>query len=189
MYHRHAVLAAAMLLIASVSVANAQGAADRRDKEGFYGSIGWGYGSLSVSCSGCSSNNTNSLSGYLALGGTIKPSLRLGLEVDAWQKSEQGFTLDVAYYMASATIYPSVNNDFWVKVNAGYTNATGSGGGSSSSSNGGFAGGLGIGYDWRVAHGNFALIPYLNYAAQLSSSGGEGKANVLQIGIGIGYRH
>jgi len=189
MFKHLAVLALALCAGASVAPATAQAAGARRQTEGFYGSIGVGYGSLSVTCTDCESNNTNSMSFYAGAGGTLSQKWRLGAEYDMWRKSEDGFTLSVGYFLANATLYPSANNDLWIKFGAGYTNATGSGGGSSSSSNGGAAGAIGLGYDWHVTEGGLALIPYLSYDAQLTSSGGEGKANVFQVGVGIGYRH
>ena len=175
-------------LIALLSLrASAQGIHDVRT--GFYGSagIGYGYGS----CTGaCGTSGQSGVAYYLALGGTLSQMFRLGAEWQLWSKTQGGGKLDVNYYLASLSWYPSGASAFWVKANAGYTDFTVRLAGiPSTTSSGGTAGGLGVGYDWQPTPGSFVIIPYAEYTWQLSSSNGDPKGNLLQIGLGFGYKH
>ena len=176
---------------ATTTAASPAGAA----RSGFYISLGLAWGSADLSCSGtCSgSANKSGSAGYLGLGGTIDPQWRIGFESDAWAYDDQGYTYSLAFYNLMATYYPSTTSDFWLKAGLGYSVYAESGFGNSGSVNG-FAGGLGLGFDWLPGHGKFAIIPYANYMYQfsggdVSGTGSSIQGNLLQFGIGFGYRH
>jgi len=167
--------------------AGAQGIHDVRT--GFYGSagIGYGYGTCSPACT---SSGQSGVAYYLALGGTLNQYLRLGAEGQLWSKTHNGGTLDVSYYLASLSYYPSGASAFWIKANVGYTEfRVHLAGIPTTTSSGGVGGGLGIGYDWQPVAGTFVFIPYAEYTAQFSSSNNESKGNLFQIGLGFGYKH
>lgn len=183
------VIVSALVLGVLTLRGNAQGIHDIRS--GFYGSFGIGYGS--GMCSGGSGNCASNQSGvgyYLALGGTLNQMFRLGAEAQLFTKTQGGGTVDVNYYLASLSWYPSGASAFWVKVNAGYTHFTVHlAGVPSTTSSGGVAGGLGVGYDWQPVPGTFVFIPFASYTAQFNASGGDPKGNLLLIGLGFGYKH
>jgi hypothetical protein len=167
--------------------AGAQGAHDVR--AGFYGSAGIGYGNGSCT-GGCTSSSQNGVGYYLALGGTLNQHLRLGVEGQLWTKTQGGGTLDVNYYLASLSYYPSAASAFWIKANVGYTEfKVHLAGVPTTTSSGGGAAGIGLGYDWQPVAGTFVLIPFAEYTAQLSSSNGQPKGNLLLVGLGFGYKH
>src|SRR3989454_10168355 len=59
-------------------------------RHGFWFSGGLGYGSLG--CQDCS-GRTGSVSGNIALGGTLSPKFLLGVSTNGWTKSENGSSL------------------------------------------------------------------------------------------------
>lgn len=186
----------AMLLGLSLSsAARAQDPTDSR--QGFYISGGLGYGSATASASGCCVSGSATESGtatYLALGGTISPRWRLGVEINGVSKDlGSGYTETVAYFVAAAAWYPSVTGEFWVKPMAGYGELDIANGGNSSSA-GGFATGIGLGYDWHPSHSKVVVIPFATYmqqitAGQFTGSGIAARTNLFMIGLGVGYKH
>jgi hypothetical protein len=165
-------------------------------RSGFFISGGLGAGSAGVTCDGCTTDRTNGLSGYLRLGGTVNPHLRLGFESNGWLKSENGVDEQVAFWSGAAYVYPSVRNNFWLKGGVGLATAK-----ETDDSDELKADGLGVsvgaGYDWAVGGGSFVIVPYVGYLRQLSGkakfdgsdTGVSANANLFQFGIGLGYRH
>jgi hypothetical protein len=177
--------AAAIIAALSTSSLAAQGGGSHANRQGFYASIGVGEGWESVSCTGCTSTSESAVSGYLAFGGTLSPQWRLGFEANAWRKSLGGTTLTQEFYSAALALYPSKTVDFWIKADVGYATISASGGGGSES---GFAAGVGIGYDWHPGSGALAIIPYANFLQQVVADKGD-KWRLIQLGVGIGYKH
>src|SRR3989442_7888092 len=80
-------------------------------RHGFWFSGGLGYGSLG--CKDCS-GRTGSVSGNIALGGTLSPKLLLGVSTNGWTKSESGSSLTVAAVNAAVRFYPSPISGFFL---------------------------------------------------------------------------
>jgi Outer membrane protein beta-barrel domain/Bacterial SH3 domain len=141
-------------------------------REGFWIGFGAGYGStaISLSCDGCSSDRAGSFTGFLKLGGTLNPQVLLGVESNAWVKSEDiGFgltaTLTLGALSGTVTVYPVVTSGFFLKGGAGLsymsTDISVSGVTVNVSKTGwGVIGG--VGYDLRVGR-NISITPSFNY--------------------------
>jgi hypothetical protein len=168
-------------------------------RQGFTIGFGLGAGSAGITCNGCTTDRQNSGSGYLSIGGTVRPNLIIAGEMNGWGKTitEQGTTDDIviAYVAGVAQWYPQPQGSFFVKGGLGLgtisddvTDATGS----AKLESTGVAILLGTGYDFRVGK-NFSLTPFLNY---LATAGGKAQingaltseklnANLVQIGLGF----
>ena len=89
-------LASALALAAlctSATTARAQDNEAPRVHQGFWIGGGLGYGSVSSSCDGCgSSDSEGGFSGLLRLGGTLSEQVLLGVESDGWYKDINGTT-------------------------------------------------------------------------------------------------
>jgi hypothetical protein len=186
----------AFTLVAALSTMSAAAQAPQSSqRHGFYIGGGFGYGSAGMTCDGCTADRTNGMSGYLKLGGTLNPHLRLGVESNGWYKSEDGVDQTIGFFSGDAYWYPSVSNNFYLKGGVGYSRYKASGGGNSLETNG-VGAAFGAGYDFQVAQ-SLAVTPFFNYLRQFSgqasfngeSLGQNGNANVFQFGVGIGYQH
>jgi opacity protein-like surface antigen len=180
---------AALLLAAATTTAAAQDKPQTR--EGFSASFGLGMGSAGLSCDGCDFDRETGLSGYLRLGGYIRPNLLLAGETNGYTKSEDGVDGQISYISAVAQYYPQVQKGFYVKGGLGLSMASIDDGTDEITANG-MALSLGLGYDFRVGK-NFSLTPYMNW---LKSFGAEAELNgtgtgvdlntdVLQFGLGL----
>jgi len=179
-----------LLLLASAFpvVASSQNAQTR---DGFRISFGLGTGSAGVECNGCLSDRTNGFSGYLRLGGYLRPNLFLGGESNGWVHSENGVDETLGFLTAVAQWYPNVTTGLYLKGGLGFA-AYAATDGTDDLSSTAPALALGAGYDFRVGK-NFSLTPYANY---LKSSNGDLKdnststgfnfsSNVFQLGLGF----
>ncbi len=81
------------------------------------------------------------------------------------------------FYTAAATFYPSAKDNFFLKLNLGYVRASTAEHccGEGSTTEGGFAGGIGIGYDWAIGKGGFIVKPFANYLTQFSEATYSGR--------------
>lgn len=174
-------------LVIPVSVA----AQNPQTREGFGISFGLGTGSAGAECDGCSSDRENGLSGYLRLGGYVRPHVFLAFESTGWTFSQDGIDETLGFYMGVVQWYPNPDRGLFLKggvglsrylATDGFDDVTGSGLGLS----------LGLGYDIRVGK-NFSLTPYANFLSSTKSelevndvsSGLNVSANLLQIGLGF----
>lgn len=168
----------------------AQGA-PAQARQGFGISFGLGGGSAGVSCDGCSSDRTGSLSGYLRLGGYVNPGLFVGGESSGWVHNESSVDETISFLTAVVQWYPQPASGFYLKAGAGFSSASADDGFDEITA-AGFGLTVGTGYDWRVTR-NFSLTPYVNY---LHTAGAELKANgagtgfdanvsILQFGLGF----
>ena len=186
---RIATLAAASLLALSAS-ASAQSNAQVRD--GFTISFGLGGGSAALSCPGCGSTpRETGFSGYLRLGGAIRPNLVLAAESNGWSKSIDGVEVQMGTLAGVAQWYPSVTNGFYVKGGLGlsvYSEADPAGKAEAL----GLGYQFGTGYDIRLAR-NFSLTPYVNFLGMADSDvkvGGTSmnqKIGTSNMQYGIGF--
>jgi hypothetical protein len=195
------------MMTLTLSVTNAV-SAQVANRKGFYidGLLNYSAPSDELTGPGGSLKDTQGSFGYgLGIGGGVSNQLRIGGQVDTFITSNAfqndvgpGLDATTSFVTLALTFYPSLTNDFWIRANLGYGVESLSGDGESASG-GGFAGGLGVGYDILLGKSRkFALVPYISYLDLFKSGdmdgafAGEGiqaKVSVFQIGIGIGYRH
>jgi len=168
------------LAVAIAPVAAAQGHPQVR--QGFWIGFGFGYGSLSYSCSGCSGSQ-GAVSGYLKMGGTLSPKLLIGGETNAWVKTESGITFTASNASAAVYFYPSPANGLFLRGGLGYAALSASQGGSSNSQSG-FGAVFGLGYDIRVGT-NTSITPVANF--NWGSIGSGVKQNVFQLAVGVTF--
>jgi hypothetical protein len=196
----------AALVFASVAAAGTLSAQVDTHK-GFYGSVGIGYGGQTTSLTAPDGDNLGSLSSqettwYGQVGLGVKPQWAFGVEFNYMKAGcgECGGNVHFtnSFYTAAATWYTSPKDNFFLKLNLGYAQNEVAFTGSSSDTEGGFAAGLGFGYDWAIGNGGFIVKPFANYMAQVSSAtysgggsvaGDKGRAQLLQFGVGVGYKH
>ena len=164
----------ALLTVVLASTSFAQQAQTR---DGFWIGAGLGYGSMGMSCEGCGDvDRVGAPSGYLKLGTTLRQNVLLGVETNAWTKSELGVRLTMANISGAVYWYPMATNGLFVKGGAGYSALDAGGGGTN-----GFGVLGGVGYDVRM-NKNLSITPVANW---FRGGFDGGSANVLQIGVGV----
>src|SRR6185369_2405092 len=79
-------------------------------RDGFTISFGFGGGSAGATCTSCNTDREKAPTGYLRLGGAVRPNLIIGGEINGWSKkaTDQGFetTMTIATINAIAQWYP-----------------------------------------------------------------------------------
>ena len=165
----------AVLLASSASAQQAQ------TRQGFWVGGGMGYGSMGLSCTGCVGvGREGGLSGYAKLGGTLRPNILLGVEMNGWTKSEAGATITMGNLSGAAYWYPMATQGLFIKGGAGYS-VLGVDDGVTSADDSGFGLLGGVGYDIRVGR-NLSITPVANW---FRGGFDGGSANVLQFGMGV----
>jgi hypothetical protein len=142
-------------------------------RQGFWIGGGLGYGSLS--CSGC--NSLGGVTGSLKLGGTLSQNVLLGVESNAWTKSESGETLTMGNMSGAVYWYPMSTSGLFVKGGFGYSVLDDTFFGNST----GFGMLGGIGYDVRVGR-NLSITPVANWYRGSFQGGG---LHVFELGLGV----
>lgn len=178
---------AVVALLALVGTTTSQ-AQHPQTRQGFWIGFGLGFGSLGLSCTGCSSINRESgVSGYLKMGGTVSDKLLLGGETNGWSKKIQGTTVTAGNLSFTAYYYPAPANGFFLRGGLGFASYQEQG----ESAAVGFGMSFGAGYDVRVGT-NFSLTPYANFNWGSVGDAGSGglvipgvKENVFQMGLGF----
>lgn len=201
-----------MSALLAIGTIGAQAAADKAApmpdlRAGFYASGGVAYGSgpVDVTVNSMPASETpTGISFYLAAGTALSPHWRVGGEWDVLLVSglfsdelagPQSGTL--GFLSAAVAYYPSLTKAFWVKGNLGWARLGVSSSASGASSESGVGGGIGAGYDYRLGHSEYVLIPFVNYFTQFSHADlngylqgqGTGKISLFQVGVGLGYHH
>jgi hypothetical protein len=148
-----------------------------RAREGFWFNAGLGYGTLG--CQDC--GREGSVSGGVALGGTLSQKVLLGVGTNGWTKSENGATLTVGTVTALMRFYPSATGGLFLLGGLGVGTIRAEVDGFGSDSETGLGALVGVGYDIRIGH-NVSLTPFWNGFAMSSSNS---DANVGQLGLGI----
>lgn len=187
---RKTLVLSALLLATSALAAEAQSAKLPQTRQGFGISVGLGAGLGNIDCDGCDFDSETALSGYLRLGGYVKPNLFIGGETTGWMKDVEGADTQIGFINAVAQWYPQVEQGFYLKGGLGFARATADDG-TNELRTSGPAFTLGAGYDWRLRT-NLSLTPYLNYVRStendLEFNGlniAKASVNVLQFGIGL----
>lgn len=177
------------LLLLVPSIMAAQGKTQAR--QGFGISFGLGSGSAGLSCDLCGDDRENGTSGYLRIGGLVRPNLFVAGESNGWLKSEGGIDTMISFVSAVAQWYPSVAKGWYAKGGLGFSMYSATDGTDDQSATAP-AITLGGGYDWRLGT-NFSLTPFVNYLYGMegdvkvngTSSGVKVGSNVFQLGLGF----
>jgi len=180
-------ISAAFALLALLGAAAAR-AQHPQTRKGFWIGFGFGYGSLGLSCTGCSNiSREGGISGFLKMGGTVSDKLLLGGESNGWTKDVGGTTITAGNVSFTAYYYPAPANGFFLRGGLGFADYKEEG----SSGSTGFGFTLGLGYDIRVGT-NFSLTPVANFSwgsvGDVQSGGFTipgTKENVFQLGLGF----
>ena len=183
-------LAAVLTLTCSVA-ALAQSAPRPQTREGFGISFGFGGGSAGSECDLCDDERSTGLSGYLRLGGHVKPNLFVGFESNGWVYSDNGVDETLGFYNAVVQFYPNAEKGFYLKGGLGLA-AYMATDGIDELTTGALGLSLGTGFDIRMGK-NFSLTPYANYMMSTKgdlnfndeSIGLKASSNLLQVGLGF----
>lgn len=182
------VLAALALTAAFGTPLAAQNAQTR---EGFWISFGFGAGSADLTCDGCEVDRETGYSGYLRLGGTLRPNLLLGAESNGWTRDDDGVESTIGFLSGVVYFYPTTTSGFWLKGGLGVSSFELTDGVDELTTTGvGLTAGLG--YDFRMTR-NFSLTPYLTLLQQVGGNveineldlDETANVNVIQIGLGF----
>jgi len=146
-------------------------------REGLWFNVGLGGGALG--CDACEGREA-SVSGALAVGGTLTQRVLIGGGTTGWTKSVNGVSSTVGSLNAMMRFYPSATNGFFLLGGAGLGTIRGSNGTTTSSETGGSAI-VGVGTDFRVGR-NTSVTPFGNWFAVKTENG---NSNVVQIGAGV----
>jgi hypothetical protein len=153
-------------------------------RQGFFFSAGLGYGSMGLGCDDCAGlAREGGVNGYLTLGGTLSPNVRLGVELNGWVRNNHGNVGTLSSLMATAYVYPMTAQGLFVKGGLGYSVLIGDYKvlAQDLATEGGLGLLVGAGYDIPFG-GNRALTPYVSYVRGTFNGAG---ANVVQAGLGL----
>jgi hypothetical protein len=186
---RSSLLVCGILLAGTALPAAGQGPGYR---SGFWWSVGFSYGTASVSCDICTDGRGGGLSLSGVAGGTLSPSFRLGMEADGWRQSNEGLNEYMGVLSAVIYWYPQVSGGLYLKGGAGYVAYRISDEDDELKSSG-FGPQIGIGYETRV-WGHASIQPFLSAiitipTGQLELNGDRQADNVnlslLQVGLSV----
>ena len=94
---RKTLVLSALLLVATAVTAEAQSTKLPQTRQGFGISVGLGVGNGNIDCDGCDFDSESALSGYLRLGGYVKPNLFIGGETNGWMKEVDGIDMQIGF--------------------------------------------------------------------------------------------
>jgi hypothetical protein len=167
------------------------------DRSGYSVSLGLGGASTALTDgSGAASDRENGASGYLRVGKGFTPSVMLGVELNGWNKTENGGTARTGMLSMIGQWYPSLTNGFFAKagVGLGRTTIDDNTAPTSKFEATGLGGQLGMGYDMAIAR-RWSITPYVNYLAtkgatmKIDGTDTNQKmgANYFQYGLGLSW--
>lgn len=103
-----------MLISAALLAAAAPLAAQRSATGGgFWYGAGLGSGWTRVGCDICQSSRGTAMSGFLRLGGRVRPGFLIGAEGSGWKKGDGGVDETLLGISANAYVYPRRGAFFW----------------------------------------------------------------------------
>ena len=164
-------------------------------RQGFWAGFGIGYGSANTSCDDCTSGpRVGGYTAWLKAGGTLNPSVRLGVLADGWSHISSGVTETMGNLTASVFLYPRASSGFFLTGGAGFSDYRLDTSPSITGTGWGFT--VGLGYDLRIG-GELSLTPVANYGwggvGDLSYGDGGGfyttgwKQNYLDFSLGLTF--
>ena len=189
-------VAAAVSMLALFGLAGIAGAQPyEQDRHGFMMGANLGGGTAAVSASGAgasvSSDREGGVAGNFRFGWGVTPHLSLGVESNAWSKTESGTTVSFAVSTLAATYYPSPAAGFYLRAGVGGSSQklrVDEGGGffgEASQTGFGFTGGLG--YEMRLGR-KWSLGPALDYGySTVDVSGGSLSANYVNFSAAFNW--
>jgi len=165
-----------------------------QDRHGFMIGANLGGGTAAVSASGggasVSSSREAGVAGNFRFGWGLTPNLTLGLESNAWTKSESGSTVAFTVSALTATYYPNPHQGFYVRAGVGGGSqklSVDQGGISAVASQTGFGFTGGLGYEMRLGR-KWSLGPSLDYAYNsVDVGGGTLSANYVNFSAGLNW--
>jgi hypothetical protein len=146
-----------MLMAVSVSVAVVGSAAAQHNniRDGFYSTIGIGFGSAKFSCDQCDGGRQSGVSGLFAIGTAIDQPIIIGAELDLFYKRQDFDDGWIATVTAFGQWYPASTGPFFLKggLGMGWTRVTlQTPTGFDSRTKSGFGYMVAVGYDWRIGY-------------------------------------
>jgi len=174
-------------IVALIGLATVAGADPYpQDRHGFMlgGNLGGGTAAVSVTGGGVSvsSEREGGVAGNFRFGWGLTPNLSLGLESNAWTKSQSGETVAFTVSALTATYYPNPVQGFYLRAGVGGGSqqvSVDQGGITAVQSQTGFGFTSGIGYEMRLGR-HWSLGPALDYAYNsVDVGGGKLSANYV----------
>jgi hypothetical protein len=169
-FTRWFILTAALVAMIGSLAPRAAGAdpyPQRRD--GFYlgGGFGGGAGAVSVTGNGfsVSSDRQGGAVGSLRMGWGIRPQLSVGMESNAWARTQNGARVSFSVATLGATYYPNPEQGIYLRAGVGGGSeklAATSGQTTATASKSGFGFTGGVGYEMRLSP-HWALGPALDF--------------------------
>lgn len=165
--------------------------AGRQRRDGFWLSGGLGYGGESFDARdglGWSDDKGGGVV-YLKLGGTVTPSLLLGLEGQLWgaDYSYDQYERGLGSLMGIAQFYPAPRSDFWLRGGIGwardYFRDYQTPGTTYTTTRNGSAFALGMGFDFPVSR-KVSITPSVDFLAQHYDTHNE---RVISLGVGVTF--
>jgi hypothetical protein len=161
-------------------------------RQGFGISFGIGAGSAATECDICDGGRETGASGYLRLGGYVRPDLFVAFESNGFVMSADGVDTTGGFYSAAVQWYPNVEKGFYIKGNLGLAGVVAEYDWGDEAEVSALGIGFGVGYDWRVGR-NFSLTPYANIVFTGKgdikfngfSIGEKASFNLIQVGLGF----
>jgi hypothetical protein len=185
-----------IILIAATVSAVVVGSAEAQNtilRDGFYSTIGIGFGSAKFSCDQCDGGRQSGVSGLFAIGTAIDQPIIIGVELDFFYKSQDFEDGWIATVTAFGQWYPASTGPFFVKggLGLGSTKVTfeTQTGGFDSRSKSGFGYMVAVGYDWRIGSA-LSLTPLVGwYGGSLGDADDITglNVNVIQAILTIGF--
>jgi hypothetical protein len=180
---RRTAVCGALLAVIGTGVASSVAAQSGREMthHGLTWSLGFGKGSLKVTCSlACDEQKTNATGLVGRVGWTLRQNLVVGVDAVLWEKAQDidgdldNDNVKFNYAGASLQFYPHPFRQFFVKIAAGMgqtkTEMDVPTFGPRRVSATGFGGSVGTGYDFHVGKG-FSITPYIDYLGGFKGKG------------------
>lgn len=175
MRHLSRALAALLVTASSALPLQAQGSAHR---QGFF--IGFGFGGGGGEISG--NADVNGGSGWVTLGGTLSPHVRLAADIQAFSPHNYS-RFDVGTTTVAVLVYPSARGNFFLKGGVGAAEASTS---APDGSGIGFGSVMGVGYDIMVGKKVSITPQFTIFGGQtgdIEDSAGNTIANDVHFGV------